>query len=241
MIYCFANYNIYYFCAMQDIALIDTTIQICGISFYQPVSAFTDFVITCMACFFYCQLYFLSIQDKGIVNWKRFFLCICISSFLGGASHGFFQFHEGVGYKLVWLSMQFFGVAAVFFAQQATLNTVLVNSSFKAYWNIIYFIQLLLFIPAIFIFQGFLVIVVNSIIGLVPIIFIHFFDKNNLKDSRLIASGIIILFFSGLVNALKVSIHPYFNHIDIAHVLVMFNLSVMYFGVKRKAISLRSS
>jgi hypothetical protein len=66
---------------------------------------------------------------------------------------------------------------------------------------------------------------------------IHFIDAEKVKASSWIAYGILILFLAAIVNAIKFSFHAYFNYLDIAHVLIMINLSVMFVGIKRKAIS----
>lgn len=222
---------------MIDKAISDTTIYIGDFSIHQPVTVLTDYLITILCFYFYWQLNRFSFQDDSTISWKRFFLLLSFASFLGGSSHGFFAVHEGLGYKSVWLSMQALNVFSVYRAQKATLYSALKNSKKKYYWDLSYHTQLILFFVAVFVFQNFVVVIINSVIGLVPIMIIHFIDAKKVKESSWIGYGIVILFLTAIVNATKFSLHAYFNYLDIAHVLIILNLSVMYIGIKRKAIS----
>ena len=222
---------------MKDLGKTDTTIYIGDFAIHQPVTVFTDYIITILCFYFYWQLNRPTFRDESTVNWKRFFLFLSFASFFGGTSHGFFAIHEGVGYKFFWLAMHAFNVFAIYRAQKATLYSTLINSEKRYYWNLSYHVQLVLFLIAVFVIQNFLVVIINSIIGLIPIMIIHFIDSKKVKESIWIAYGILILFLAAFVNAAKFSFHAYFNYLDIAHVLIMINLSLMFFGIKKKAKS----
>lgn len=222
---------------MKDIGTTDTTIYIGDFSIHQPVTVLTDYIIAVLCFYFYWQLNRPSFRDESTINWKRFFLLLSFASFFGGSSHGFFAVHEGFGYKSFWLPMQALNIFAVYRAQKATLYSALKDSPKKYYWNLSYHIQLLLFFVSVFLFQNFLVVIINSVIGLVPIMIIHFIDVKKVKASSWIAYGIVILFLTAFVNATKFSIHAYFNYLDIAHILIMINLSLMFIGIRRKAVS----
>ncbi len=222
---------------MIDPTTIDTTIYIGNLAIHQPVTVFTSYLIFGLCFYFYLQLKRIKNVNSSTSNWGRFFLMIGLASFVGSFAHAFFAVHEGLGYKLFWLSMQALNIFSVYFAQQATLNSALQNSVQKNFWKLSYDIQLILFFSAVFIFHNFLVVVVDGVIGMIPIMVIHFMDSKKVKESSWIAYGIVILFLSAIVNITKFSLHAYFNHLDIAHVLVMINLWMMFVGVKRKAIS----
>ena len=162
---------------MIDAAKIDTTIYIGDIAVHQPVTVFTDYILTVLCLYFYWQLNMPVFSNDSIINWKRFFLLSSFSFFLGGNSHAFFAVHEGAGYKSFWLSMQALNVFSVYRAQQATMLSALKNSEKKYYWNLSYHTQLILFFAAVFIFQNFSVVIFDTIIGLVPIMVIHFYDS----------------------------------------------------------------
>ena len=76
-------------------------------------------------------------------------------------------------------------------------------------------------------------VIIDAIIGLLPLIVILFMDAKKEKSSFIIASGISVLAVSAVVHVSKYSIHAYFNYLDIAHVFIMLNFWVMYLGIKK--------
>lgn len=223
---------------MTDLALVDTTIYIGNVEIHQPMTVFTSWIITALCFIYFRKLQQVKNGNTAISNWSKYFLYMGIASIFGSISHAFFKVHEGFVYKVYWLSMQVLNIIAIFFAQRGTLLSVLKNSKYKMYWEWSYTIQLVLIIAAAFLLHNFLVVVIDGVIGMVPLIVIHFIDAKNEKSSLWIASGISILIISALVNVTKFSFHIYFNHLDIAHVFVMLNLFVMYLGIKKMATPL---
>lgn len=218
---------------MTDLSLVDTSIEIGNIRIHQPVCVFTSFIITAQCFFYYVKLQHFKKQNTAIINWSGYYFFMGLASIFGSISHAFFKIHEGFDYKVYWLTMQVLNIIAIYFAQRGTLLSVLKNSKHKNIWKWSYNIQLVIFIIAALTLHNFLVVVIDGVIGMVPLIFIHFIDAKNEKSSLWIASGISILIISALVNVTKFSFHIYFNHLDIAHVFIMLNLFVMYLGVKR--------
>ncbi len=219
----------------------DTTIYIGSLAVHEPVTVLTDFVITALSVYFYFQLNRVSEKDEATKNWKYFYGFMSISSFLGGCSHAFFAIHEGIGYKTFWLGMQLLNVFSIYYVQKSALYSVLQNSPQKKYWRISYKIQCVLAAASVFIFHNFLVVIINTAIGLVPVMLLHFRAAKQNKTNLWIAYGIVVLFATAIVNGMKLTIDAYFNHLDLAHVLIMVNISLMFIGIKRKAIALRAA
>jgi hypothetical protein len=222
---------------MTDAAKIDTTIYIGDLAIHQPVTVLTDYIIAALCLFCFLQLKKLHHKNKSTANWNYFFVFLGLSSFMGGCSHAFFAVHEGFGYKAFWLQMQVLNNVMIYFAQRATLHSALQNSLKRKLWSISYTLQLILFTVAVFVFQNFLVVVIDTAVGLIPVMIIHFVDSKKVKASSFIAYGILTMFLTAVVNGAKLSIHTYFNYQDISHVLIMISLSLMFVGIKKKAIS----
>lgn len=214
--------------------MVDTTIYIGNLAIHEPVTVLTDYIITILGFFFYYQL---SKEGKNTVirNWSLFFGSMGLSTLLGGCSHAFFTVHEGISYKTVWLSMQIVNGLAIYFAQQATLSSLLANSKYAHIWKLSYTIQFIIFIITLLIFQKYVVTVIENIIGFIPIMIIHLKQKETYYKK--IGYGILISFITAIVHSTKISLHDYFNYNDIAHVFIMISIYVMYLGAKEKAIS----
>ncbi len=226
---------------MTDVAQIDTTIYIGNFAIHQPVTVFTDYIISVLSLYFYLRLKKLNGINESTVSWSRFLLFLSLSSFFGGCSHAFFAVHEGVSYKAFWLPMQVLNNLMVYFAQRATLQSALQHSDKKRWWSYSYTIQLILFSIAVFLFQNFLVVIIDIAIGLIPVMIIHFMDGKKNKASYFIAYGIVVLFLTAIVNGAKLSVHAYFTYQDISHILIMISLSLMFIGMYRKNLRIEKN
>lgn len=216
----------------------DTTIYIASVAIHEPITTVTDFIISGLCVYFYFKLNKLPANNRSTNYWKYFYGFMALGSFIGGCAHAFFEFHVGFGYKTFWLSMQVLNMLAIYCMQHATLSSALVHSNKKSYWKKSYLVQALIAIVAVFVFQNFLVVVINNAVALIPIMIIHFRASKTNKLNLWIAYGIAVLFVTAGVNLAKLSLHDYFNHLDLAHVLIMINLYLMFTGVKRKAIAM---
>lgn len=215
----------------------DTTIYIGDFAIHEPVTAFTGYIITILCFYFYFHLKRIANTSVTIIHWSHFFLFLGFASFTGACSHAFFSVHQGFGYKSFWLSMQALNILSVYGAQQATLHSVLQHSKNKKYWGWFYKIQLCLFLIAVFVFHNFLVVIINTAIGLIPIMVLHFMNLKKVDTDKWVGYGILVFFLPAIVHVKKISLHAYFNYNDIAHILVMISLYLMYKGVKQKAIA----
>ena len=220
------KHNLFYICTMFD-----TTIYIGKIAIHEPVGVFTDCIIMILCMFFYKNL---SPINKVIQYWRLFFLFLGFSTIVGACSHAFFAIHQGWAYKSFWLPMQLINGIAVYFAQKATLISVLKNSKYYKFWKWFYILQFITYCILLFSIQKYLVTVIENLIGLVPIMIIHFEAKKKERYYTWIGFGISISFIAGVVHATKASLHAYFNYNDIAHIIIMISLSVIYLGLKRK-------
>lgn len=210
--------------------MIDTTIYIGGLAIHEPMTAFTDYIITILAL-----TYFFKISPVHAVskNWRLFFLFLGLSTLFGGTAHAIFAVHEGLAYKSVWLSMQFINGIALYFAQQATLLSVLKDSKNVSLWKISYWVQLVVYYIVLLIVQKYIVTIIDNALALIPIMVLHFSAKPQKEYYKWIAYGILVSFITAIVHGAKFSLHAYFNFNDIAHVFIMISLTVMYLGVRK--------
>lgn len=213
--------------------MVDTTIYIGGLAIHEPVTAFTDYIITILAL-----IYFFKIPPTNAIskNWRLFFLFLGISTLFGGTAHALFAVHEGVAYKSVWLTMQIINGIAIYFAQHATLISVLKDSPNRNLWKYSYAVQLILYYIVLLTVQKYIVTIIDNALGLIPIMVLHFTSKRKEEYHKLIAYGILISFITAIVHGAKLSIHDYFNFNDIAHVFIMISLTVMWKGAQMSAL-----
>jgi hypothetical protein len=214
--------------------MVETTLRIGEFVVYEPMTAFTDYIITVIAFIFFLRL---SSDDPVIKSWRLFFLFISLSTLFGGTSHALFQVHEGWAYKSFWLPMQFLNGFAVYFAQKGTLLSVLKDSKHYNAWRSSYLIQLIVYFIVLIIVQKYIVTIIDNAVGLIPIMILHLTAKVKEEYYRYIAYGIAISFITAIVHGLKFSLHPHFNYNDIAHVFIIMSLTVIFLGLKKRVTS----
>lgn len=213
--------------------MVDTTIYIGSLAIHEPMTVFTDYIIAIIG--FTCFFKIPSTGNPVVKNWRLFFLFLALSTLIGAHSHAFFAVHEGIGYKSIWLPMQLINGFAIYFAQQATLLSVLKNSKHYNAWKWSYVIQLVVYYIVLLIVQKYVVTIIDNALGLIPIMILHFTAKEKETYYSRIAYGILISFITAIVHGTKFSLHAYFNYNDIAHVFIMISMIVMYTGVRNKA------
>lgn len=213
--------------------MVDTTIYIGSLAIHEPVTAFTDYIITIIGLTFFWKI--PSTGNPVVKYWRLFFLLLGLSTFFGASAHAFFGIHEGVAYKSVWLTMQLVNGLAIYFAQQATLLSTLKNSKQYDAWKWSYIIQLVAYYIVLLIVQKYVVTIIDNALGLIPIMIVHFAAKEKEEYYKWIGYGILVSFITAIVHGVKFSLNDYFNYNDIAHVFIMISMIVMYMGVQKKA------
>lgn len=203
---------------------IKTSIPFFGIHIYEPVTVITDIIIS-----IFCFYYFIKLKKSEYGNlYRYFFLYVSLSTLVGSASHAFFKESEGILFKTIWITGHFLSALSIYYIQLATASFFAKPQHYKT-WKYLFLSQLIVLNVLDLILQNFLVVVVNNALGLIPIMIIHFRDKKY-TFSKYIGWGIATSFLTAFVFIFKLSYSEWFNHKDIAHVVMMISLWIMYRG-----------
>jgi len=124
---------------------------------------------------------------------------------------------------------------AIYFAQRATLASVLKDSKQYNAWKMSYMIQLVVYIIVLLIVQKFIVTIIDNALGLIPLMVVHLTATAKKDYYKYIGWGIAISFITAIVHGVKFSLHAYFNYNDIAHVFIILSLITMFTGAKKGA------
>lgn len=209
-----------------------TIIELGGFKITEPVTTITDLLIAVTA-FCICHFFKKHVNEKHILLWNFFFFFMAVSTLIGALSHGLkYYFNERV-FIYFWLSMHISSGIAMHFAQRATIEKHAKHSDNEAFYGNLIFLQIIVYVIAVFLFKNFVVVVINTFISLFPILVIGFRDyfKNSFKSSLWLAIGISINFFPAIINGAKISLGEWFNYKDISHVLIAISISVMAYGI----------
>lgn len=207
-----------------------------GYTVFEPMTAFTDFLLAGICIYFYLR-YFQS-SNSAVKDWGKFFLFMSVSTFIGGITHAFFEEHSLVSYKAFWLCMQIFSGLSLVYAQLASSKMLLssgtINENIFQKHEFFYWIQFVVFSLAVFALHNFTVVVINSTFGFLTILFSQLFLALKFKEASAewIAKGIIVSFLTAFIFIAKISVSEWFNFRDIAHVIMMISVCLVNYGVR---------
>lgn len=163
-----------------------------------------------------------------------FFLLIGISSTIGSIGHGS---HHQFGlqfFNVVLFFMNAVSLIAIYFCFKAAYSSTTNNTSnTKLNYFVIGWITILLLISIWL--NNFLIIKIHAGIVLTYSLIAHLIShKKQNQGSGWIAVGILVSFLSIVTHSIKLSLHDWFNHKDISHIIMAISLLIIYKGVKLK-------
>jgi len=206
-----------------------TEIEVGGVIIRDPVTALTNIGI--FAAGFVC---FLRLRKKKlefpIRYWIYFFLLVGLSSLVGVVVHGFSYYTPPDVHFHIWWAMGMIQGAGVTLAQFGFTSNVL--SRFRMLVISLVVLQFGVFAVMLYIKGTFDVAKIHVAIGLIPIMIYSIYKGiKGFRAEVLLATGIGISSLTAIVHSMKLSISQWFNYNDIAHMLIIASLIVMYYGV----------
>ena len=196
-----------------------TWTEIGGLVIRAPVTAGTNLVLAVQ-----CALYFRSLRGRPEARsklWGGFFAMMAIATLAGVLKHGFHHTLSGTGMSLVlWVSNIASGIAT-YYAQRATAVTH-APQHLQRRFDRLFQIQFFVFFAAnVALGPQMLVLVGNMVVGLLPVIGVETMAlRRGHPGSGWVVGGLFLSIPMGAVYLAGLSIGPWLNHIDIAHVLM---------------------
>lgn len=136
---------------------------------------------------------------------------------------------------MVWGVMQLTSGMSVFYAQRSVISAQISNNKQKRILERFTLFQFIVFVPCVLLFMDFKVVAINSAIGLFQLLYLTFPQKVNVWNyNSMVSSGFIISFASIYVNRNQLSFASWFNYNDVAHMIMLLSLFLIYSGVKDK-------
>jgi hypothetical protein len=208
-----------------------TWIEIGGIVMRNPVSAVTNLVLAAQ-----CMVYFLGLRRAASARqrfWGGFFVMMSVATLAGFFKHGFRHLlPEDLDAAVLAIS-NITGGVSTYFAQRGAVVSHAHRERRRLYGRVVA-AQLIAFTLANLVFGPEIVLLIaNTAVGLVPIIVIEAMNRGREPGAGLIAGGLSVSILTGVVYVLGISLGRWFNHIDIAHVLMGVSFLMVHRGVVR--------
>lgn len=207
-------------------------IELWGIVWGEPTTFITDIVLAGFSILFALRL-------KGsllnhLLFWKLFFLFMGASTFVGGFGHLLF-YYCGIWPKIVSWIVLCVSILSVEIAVISGLIAVFKSDIIGVILKVIVVLLFFLFSGLILYRQSFNFAMVNVGFGLFGVSgitnLVQFLSKKR-KHNLILFIGFSMTLILGVIMGMRLSIHTYFNHNDIAHLVIIACLYIVYRGVK---------
>ena len=209
-------------------------LELFGLILSEPVTAIGNLLLATTCFYAYRQVKTVT-SGPGTTAWSYFFLTLGASTFVGVFSHLF------SAYDIHWIKVfgWLFSGFTAYFAQSASIEQITGKKTGTG--MLLAKTQVALFVIGLLWYQVFAVVLVTTVISLLTVLILQsygYFSKI-VAGSELIILGFIISVLTAVGRLLNLSVHPvWFNHHDVAHLLMMVACFVILFGVKRASSAL---
>lgn len=210
------------------------TIQIGSFLISEPMTVFTDLLITVFAFWFANRIFKSANQksDLSLKAWAVGFLAIGLGAFLGAFSHGLVQMvsEKTIGYAWA-LTLINIGVVSACVLLATALRYL--TGFLKKVVMIFVFLKFLVYLVAIQRSQEFVIAIADyfPVLLVALVLSTYTFMKKKLNSEKYIAIGILTSILGALVQRSGFTLHMHFNHNDLYHVIQIVGLYFIYKGL----------
>lgn len=209
-----------------------TYIILSGLIVFEPVTILTNFLIAAFCLFAFFRIN----KTKQLLNyyWSRFFLYIGVSSLLGSVAHGVHYQLGSFFLNVMIFAMNAVSLIAIYYCFKAANHYYFSGRQKQGNYSTYIVVGWIIILLIITLLQNnFLLIKIHAGIVLTYSLIIHVLTYRN-TGSPLIAWGIVVSFLPIIVHSLHLSFGEWFNYKDIAHVIMLVSLAMIYKGVQQK-------
>lgn len=204
------------------ILLPQPSVSFLGIRIDEPINTLTDLMVSAICYFAYYLLTKRNLTGKTHDFFRMYFILLGTATLLGGIiGHGFlyaFSFAWKLpGWVMSMLSVAFIERSAIEYASP------LIDKRIGKFFLILNIVELLTVMTVTIYTLDFEWVEFHSGYGLLAIVLpfhSYVYYKTHSKGSQIIILAVMIAIVAALIFRNKISIHTWFNYIDISHVLM---------------------
>jgi hypothetical protein len=221
--------------AKSNMEFVKTKIDLFGFQIMEPMTAATDLLVAAV-----CLYAFVKIKRSGnslpsVQLLKYYFLTLAISTTYGGVIGHALQHILSFGWKVPgWLismiSIALIERAAILHAQP------ILRPGLGKFFAILNIMELISLISVVLVTLNFFFVEAHAAYGLLVIVSsfeLYIYLKTKNEGSRLLLIAVVISALAATVHLTKFTIHVWFNHLDLSHVLMAGAAYVFYLGAAK--------
>jgi len=169
-------------------------------------------------------------------SWSGFFFFLAFATLLGAAKHGIPQYLPGGPLFLAVFASSVASGLSILHAEATTIGTYARRPSLRRWLRRGALGKLAALILAALLTPTIATVMLDTTLGLVPIMLVEYgaFRRGRL-GSGWVAAGVAFSSLAALVYLLGIPSHPWFDQKDLAHLLMMGTLIMIYLGVRKSS------
>lgn len=214
---------------------VKTTVDVFGFQIMEPVTAATDLLVSGV-----CLYAFLKIR-KGANNLpsinllKYYFLTLALATAYGGIIGHALQHVLSFGWKVPGWLISMLSIALIERAAILHAKPIL-RPGIGKFFAILNIIELSVLVSVVLLTLNFFFVEAHAFYGLLIVVssfelFIYIKTKD--EGSKLLLVAVFISALAATVHLTQFSIHIWFNHLDLSHVLMAMAAYVFYLGATK--------
>ena len=208
------------------------SIEIFGVLIMEPMVTLTDLLVTSVCLYAYIKLKKLNHPGRSHQYFRLYFLIMAIATAFGGITGHAFQYALGVEWKLPGWLISMLAVSALERGIISFLSPI-VSDKTSIFLGVANIVELLTFAALSFVTLNFFFVQVHSAYGLAMVVFplcFYAFWKTGNKGSKIICQSVLFTTLAAFFYTSKISISPWFNHLDISHTIMAVGTYLFYRG-----------
>ena len=201
-----------------------TYIVLSGFPVFEPMILLTNTVFFLISIYFFYRL--RRIPGAYPHQMKMFLLTLGVSTFFGALAHAV-HYQLGMGtFRVLFSLMGLFSMLSMYYCFRAAYTVSLDGAAPSARWINGVIIYILFALVVSLATASFRLIEINGGLALLFSLWMHYRSYSRLggRGNFLVIMGIIISMLSIVAHVAKISFHEYFNHKDVAHVIMIVAL-----------------
>ena len=208
------------------------SVEVFGLVFHTPVTAFTDVIVAIICYVAYSRLQ--NLEEQGEVHrlFKYYFLSMSLATFLGGvvghALMHYLPFYMKLpGWITSMLSIALLERAMIIYARR------LLDPKVGAFFSRLNIIELLSFMVLSLVTLNFQFVLIHAAYGIAIVVggfglFVYRMERS--EGSRLMLIGVLACIIGASFFEFQIGLSKWFNHVDISHVFMMIASVLFYKG-----------
>jgi hypothetical protein len=209
-----------------------TTFEVLGVIIQEPITAVTDLLVSAVCLYAFAAL---TPTTRSLKFLKYYFLAMALATAYGGIIGHAFLGYVGFGWKIPGWLISMVSIALLERSAIAHASTLLDNktSVFFTYLNSIELIVLNVIVLSTL---NFFYVEAHAAYGLLIVVFsfeIYIFRITRDESSSRFLCAVGISGLAALVHLTGFSLHVWFNHMDLSHVLMAASAYVFFLGGKK--------